>query len=319
MIKQYTLLCLLLALFNSYNIDGQGKVAYKINQKDLFPEGIAYSSLTNSFYVSSIKKTKILQINASNGKVKDFIASNVIGMSILGIAIDDQRKLLWACANISKNNKRISSIVKFNLSTGKLIKSFERINSFASTYNDLVIDHAGNVYFTDTDNNVVYKIESSFDSVYVFISGKQIEQPNGITISNNNGYLYVASQTNGIRIIDIKSKEIIDTPNTVYNTKGIDGLKFYKNSLIGIQNGVNDLSEINICRYFLNDEGTKIIMSKIIDKNNPNFEIPTTFVIVQNKLFCIANSQFDNFDFSDYSVPKPNKLKNIIILRYDLR
>ena len=51
---------MLIFLFIQCEQLNKGKPVYYIHEKDLFPEGIAYSSLTNALYVSSIKKTKII-------------------------------------------------------------------------------------------------------------------------------------------------------------------------------------------------------------------------------------------------------------------
>ena len=70
-------------------------IAYRITEQDLIPEGITYASTTNSFYISSIHKTKIVQIDAKTGKFKDFISSDILGLGVLGMMVDEKNQQLW--------------------------------------------------------------------------------------------------------------------------------------------------------------------------------------------------------------------------------
>ncbi len=306
-------ICLLIISCNNK----KSSVAYKIAEKDLIPEGIAYSSSTNSFYLSSIFKTKIIQINAESGEFKDFISSYLLGIAVLGMDIDETNQKLWACANGTKSGSRISTISSFNLKTAELIKTYEKNDTVRNTMNDLAIDIHGNVYFTNSAQQTIYKINNRTDSLETFMDDTKIKNPNGITISPDNKHLYVACFANGIRVIDIDKKTVVNTIDTTINSGGIDGLKYYKNSLIGIQNGFKSESKIKISRYFLDESGTKIISLEILDQNNPNFDIPTTFAIVNDELFCLATSQLGNIT-REAKIINRDSLKDVIILKYSL-
>lgn len=298
--------------------NSRSNIAYKITEQDLIPEGITYSSLTNSFYVSSIYKTKIIQIDAKTGVFKDFIPSDLFQMRYLGMVVDETKNLLWACGNMIKNNESNSTITRFDLNTGELIKSLSYKDTAVHTYNDIVLDEEGNCYFTDSHGECVYTIETTSDSISIFYQGTEISHPNGITISPDFKYLYIASTDKGIRVLDIQKREIIGRADSTFSSTGIDGLKYYKKSLIGIQNAVDDKSQIKIARYFLDESGTKIIKMEIIDQNNPLFDIPTTFVIVGDDLYCLANSQLNNISSYDFKIIDHEALKEVLILKYPL-
>lgn len=316
--KKLSLLTIMSLLIVSCNQENHHNIAYRIGEKDLIPEGITYSSTSNSFYLSSIYKTKIIQIDAKTGEFKDFIPSDLLNLSFLGLFADEARNHLWACGNMTQIGKSLSMVSKFNLISGELLKSYSYADTAANTYNDLALDNDGNVYFTDSDGQHVYKIDKLTDSVNIFYDGIEIAHPNGITISPDNKYLYIASNTNGIRVLDIEKQKIIGDPDTSINSTGIDGLKYYKNGLIGIQNEVKTRSEVIIAQYFLDNTGTKITRMKIIDQNDPNFDIPTTFTIVNNRLYCLANSQLWNISMEN-KIVSPEKLNDVLILKYKLR
>lgn len=290
--------------------------AYRLSENDLIPEGITYSPKTDHFYISSIYKTKIVKVDAKTGKFDDFVPTGVHNMSYLGMITDDRENHLWACGNLTENGKTTSTVSKFDLHTGKVVKIYS-LNDTASLYNDLVQDSQGNIYFTDSHTGKIGIINHATDSIHILYQGKPDEMPyaNGITISPDNKYLYVASGL-GIHILDIKKKEPVWVSDTM--SAGIDGLKFYNNSLIGIKNGVYKLEDISIIKFHLDDSGTKIIGSELIDKGNSEFDIPTTFTIKDNKLFVIANSQLQNINFPKLEIKDTTKLQEIKILQYQL-
>ncbi len=156
---------LLIILFFSANAqNAENRAAYRITEQDLIPEGITYSALTNLFYLSSIHKTKIVQIDAKTGKFKDFIPSDLLEMRFLGMITDDSRNHLWACGN----NENNSTIAKFNLQTGELIKSYKQVDSVKNMFNDLVMDNKGNIYFTNSNKQTIYMIDQQTDTVSIF-------------------------------------------------------------------------------------------------------------------------------------------------------
>lgn len=299
--------------FCSYGQINTAKIAYRVSEKDLIPEGITYSSTTNSFYLSSIHKNKIVQINAETGGFKDFISSDLIDMSILGMIVDDRKNHLWACAN--KDNQ--STVAKFDLKTGELLKSYMRVDTVENTFNDLVQDKEGNIYFTNTNKQTVYMIDKNTEIVSVLFDSPEILHPNGITISPDNKYLYIASTEFGIRILDIMSKKILNDPNG-FLAYGLDGLKFYNNKLIGLQNEVRR-NEVNLSYYLLDETGTIVIGKEIIEQNNPSYNIPTTFVIVNDRLYCLANSQMANINFVTNEIRSYETLDDVLILEYKLK
>ncbi len=296
----------------------QAQIAYRVTEKDLIPEGITYSRATHSFYISSLHKNKIVQIDAETGKFRDFIASGLLPMRFLGMIIDRDRKHLWACGNINKDGKQHSTVAKFDLKTGKLINSFLHMDTIENIYNDLVQDKDGNIYFTNTALQTVHIIAKDDETARVFFDSPAILHPNGITISPDSKYLYIASNDNGIMILDIKKKRIVNKPDNRFDSKGLDGLKYYKNNLIGLQNEVKSRSDVKLARYFLDETGTEIISMKIMDQNNSNFDIPTTFVMDGDNLYLLANSQMANFDFSTNKIRSHDALDDVLILKYKL-
>ncbi|MCP4181485.1 MAG: hypothetical protein GY756_27290 [bacterium] len=319
--SKFKLLCTVLVvglLLNSCNQDNNDIVAYRITEQDLIPEGISYSTLTNSFYVSSILKTKIVQVSKKNGDVKDFIPSDLVDMRFVGMFADDSNGYLWALGNMKKPDGRQSSVSRFDLKTGKLLKIYYQPDTVNHMYNDIIVDKKGDVYFTDSDGQSIYKIDKQTDSITLFYECEEIFHPNGITISPDNKYLYIASGTNGIRTLNIEKRKVVGEVNPSVDSKGLDGIEYYKNSIIGIQNYIKDIHKTKISRYYLDQDGKNLMHEEIIDQNNLYFDIPTTLDIVDDYIYCLASSQLDNVDWTEYKIKDSSELKDVLILKYKL-
>lgn len=316
--KINTIILILCCLISCADNKDNYKVAFKISEKDLIPEGITYSSNTKSFYLGSLFKSKIIKIDENTGKFYDFAVVETKGMKILGLLADDERNLLWACGNLRNQNQNLSVIYKFNIKDGQLLKSYTFEDTLNNTYNDLAQMKNGDIYFTDSNNKSIYKIDYLTDSVNVFLDSDEISHPNGITISPDEKYIYAASDDKGIRIIDVKTKKILNAQDVSGNSTGIDGLKFYKNSLIGLQNEVKRAEDRKIIRFSLDKNYSMITSMEVIDKGNKYFDIPTTVVINKNKLYCLATSQMAQLDGKTSSIRDYNKLTDNIILEYQL-
>lgn len=314
----WTLVMLLVLTLHSCAQVKKSCIAYTIPEKNLIPEGITFSSSTNCFYISSIYKGKIVSVDAETGLVKDFMHSDSLNMSFLGMITDERERTLWACGNMKKDGRSVSCIAKFSLKTGDLLRVYSLNSPLTSLYNDLVQDDNKNIFFTDSRNHAVYVIEAKSDTIALFYNGEEITHPNGITISPDNKYLYIASTDKGVRTLDIQNRKIVDSLCTSINSTGIDGLKFFNKNLIGIQNAVKNHEEINISVYYLDESGTSIVRKSPIDLNNPLFDIPTTFVFVGKSLYCIANSQLKNFNASSFKIINEDILQDITILKYEL-
>ena len=290
-------------------------IAYVLDEKDLIPEGVAYDKQTQMLFVSSINKRKIVSVN-QEGIIKDFIESGQNNiLAVLGMEVDPTRRHLWVCSEWDNPRKIVvdsllhTSIYKYNIETGSLIKKYVLKDTTQRLLNDLTISSDGTVYITESLQGKVYIIRPEKDSLELFIDSDHYYYANGITISDNNKYLYV-SHFGGTHIVDLEKNTVekLKHPENI-STGRVDGLAFYKNSLI--------MHQGEICRYYLNESGDSIINKEIIERNNPLFEIPTTGEIVGNEYFYIANSQLGSFDEKGFVFPD-EELDSVYILKSKL-
>ena len=291
-------------------------LAFSIKEKDLFPEGMTYDPVGKAFYIGSIHKGKIIKVD-KNGKVTDFIKAGQDGLlPTVGLRIDTKRQHLWVISSFGRANSSISQeffgssgVFKYNLKTGKLIKKYMLKQEEKHFLNDLVISSKGDVYLTDSYKPAVYKISAKVDKIEKFVDLEGF--PNGIAFTPDESKLFVASES--IYLLDIKTKKAINLKHHPALSMGADGMYFYKNSLVIIQNSIQ-----RVVRMYLNDDFTEIEKYENLEINNPIFNIPTTGVIIKDTFYFIANSQLTDYNEKGEIFPL-SKLVETQILKIKLK
>lgn len=291
---------------------------YILNEIDLVPEGIAYSKNNKAFYLTSIAKSKIIVVDEKSGNQYDFIAEKEFGFTPgCGIWVDDSMNRLYAVGGYYTSSRATTFLYSFNLRTRQLLKKYEIADTGDHFLNDMVVDNKSNIYLTDTKASAIYLLKSGSDSLQQFFVSEEIKYPNGIAISDDFTKLYIASHTQGVRVMDISTKTLLNERDTTLISKGIDGLEFYKGNLYGIQNAVRANGH-SFRRLLLNSTQDQITGMEIIDSNNPMLNVPLTFCIAGKKAVVIGNSnlQFLNQDKLEFTLT--DSTKNTHLLVYEL-
>ncbi len=304
-------LVLLVFLLGSLMVDAQPvEVAFRITEKDLIPEGIAYDATSKNFFVSSIHKNKIIRIDERH-KVTDFIKSGKEGIGqVLGMKVSDGK--LWVCSNTGKGNAQDQSMVHaFNLASGDLVNKWMLPPGELHLFNDLAVDSHGNVIISDSDYGAIYRVNPKSSNLELLIKDDRLHYANGITITPDDAV--IVNTFKGFFKINAVAQELKALPFPNYYVIGIDGLCFYKQSLIGIQNVTYPVS---INQYQLNAPFDKIESARVLVADHPLFDIPTTGVIVDDWFYFIANSQMSNLEKS--KIIDPSKLKEVVIMKIKL-
>lgn len=271
---------------------------FSINQKDLITEGIAFDQTKNRYFISSIHQRKILEIDENN-KVSAFSKESDGLWSVLGMKVDEANQILWVCTTAfpqmrgyQKDDDGKSAIFKYDLKTGDLIKKYLLSNETQKhALGDLVINKNGDVFATDSLSPFIYTIDSKKDKIEIFLQNNFFASLQGLTFSPDEKYLFVADYSKGISKINMKTKKITQLlPKSNITVLGIDGLYYFDEDLIAIQNGVNPQ---RVLRLELNKNYSKISGFKVLESNHPNFNEPTLGLIIDREFYFIANSQWE--------------------------
>jgi DNA-binding beta-propeller fold protein YncE len=280
-------------------------------EKDLIPEGVAIDPVSKKVYLNSLKSAKIVRCNLDGSNVEEFLANHEHGY-FSGFGMTIKGDTLYALGNgLSKENNS-SILLLLDIASRELIQSYTLDNGNFVYLNDIAVDSQGSVYITDSESSDIYTINPATSQLEVFFSHNEVKHSNGIAISDDGKYLYLASYTSGIRILDITRKRLINQSNTF---KGIDGMKYFQNNLIAIINGRRDLSLNGIFRFGLNANGSDIISENKISDFEHASDIPTTFAIYDGHMYFVADSQLDNFNQENNTIIHPDQLENYRLTR----
>jgi hypothetical protein len=270
---------------------GTSKQVVTLNEKELHPEGVTYLPKSRIWLASSIRKRKVVAFDIKTGQCTDWLKDTSM-LSVLAMKADAKEQFLWiataAFAEMEHFDKAMegkAEVLKVDIHTRKIVKRFGVDGKHV--FGDLIVAPNGVVYISDSGKPLVYKIENDVISEFVSFE-KDGFNLQGLAFNSNCSKLFVADYLNGITVVDMatKAKTVLAFPEGT-SAKGIDGLVFYKNSLIAIQNGVKP---IRIVEFQLNEKQNEISGFKVLDNNRPEFNEPALATIVGEKLYFFANS-----------------------------
>lgn len=287
---------------------GHGEVVSKIQEKDLITEGLTYDPQEEKFYIGSVRKRKIITVD-KNGQTSDFTSSQQDGLwGVFGLKIDAKRRILWAASSVitemsgfSKEEENQVAIFQYDLKSKKLIKKFSLPSDKQKhLFGDLTINSQGDVFITDSFSPNIYKISLEKNALETFLSGPFVSLQ-GIAFSSDGKKFFVSDYSQGIFSVDLASKNItkLSSPNNA-TLLGIDGIYFYQDSLIAVQNGVNPQ---RIIRLSLSSNLQNIDKLEVIEASKTLLPDPTLGTIVSNEFYFLANAQWGNFDKTGNILP----------------
>ena len=285
-------------------------------ERDLIPEGIAIDEAHQQIFINSLKKNKIVSCAMEGDKARNFIGSGQHGY-LSGFGMTVMGDTLFALGNVLQRHNNKSVLLLLNTSTGDLIRSYELDDTSFIYLNDLAVSEHHHVYITDSESNRIFTVNPVKGGIEVYFEDDEILHPNGIAISDDALFLYVATWRKGIRILDLSKKRIINQAHT--ESAGIDGLKYYKGSLYGIVNARRDSESNGLYRFELDQTLTEIVSSHKLIEFGSGFSIPTTLDIYRDQIYFVTNSQLDNFNQETNEIIDTSILSPYEIMRYSIK
>ncbi|MEQ8363347.1 MAG: hypothetical protein RH948_10800 [Cyclobacteriaceae bacterium] len=301
-------------------VEIKSDTAFSIKDSGSHIESIAFDETNNEFYFAGIHKKKIIKRD-KNGKLTDFAKSGEHGLSaVFDLQIDRENNVLWACASpmpemVGYDSTQHSALFKFSTKTGALLGKYETEKTTSSVFGDLTLNAKGEVFVSDGKTNTIFIVDEKTKTLQTYFTSEEFWNIQGITFSTDDRYLFIADYIKGPYRLDTSNKKLIQLESDIEQSlKGMDGLLFFNNSLIAIQNGV---TPNRVTRYFLNDEFSEIQSATIIDKNHPAFGEPTMGCLNGNRLYYVANSPWAAYD-EGFNL-KPDLIKDVVILSTELK
>jgi sugar lactone lactonase YvrE len=300
-----------------------GVLAMTIPEKNLIVKGITYDPRRNTFYAGSIHQRKIVSI-LPDGSVRDAVSEAAEGLlSPVAVKVDAARNHLWVLDVMRSSGARLhdsamtgaSRLRQYDLESMRLVRTYTAADTLEHFYNDLVILRNGDIFITDSRNGSIYTLNRTNNTLEPWYDRNDMYYPNGIAVSADQKYLFV-SHWQGISRISVAGKQSqLMTAKVKTTLTGIDGLYFYNDGLIAVQNSAGPQSRI--MRYDLGKNYDTVTKATIMESGHHLHNIPTTGVIVGEDFYYVANSQLQNFDVNGTIFP-PDRLQPTYILKIPL-
>ncbi len=306
---------LLLIFFLSVKANAQQykvRPAFTLNELPAIIEGMTYDPVDSKFYFGESVNFKILRYTKSGRSAGNIDAAKDGLTSILGMSVSSATHHLWVCGALNVQGKKIMCVFQYNLNDGRLTNRFPDTSGKARLFNDVTITEEGSVYTTDTYTRSLYKMDTVNKIAILYLQSDSLRDGNGITAHGN--ILYI-STSRGFARVNTLDKTITLNKFANFMIAGNDGLYYYNNSLIGIQ---NVFFPVTIGRYYLDSEGKSITRAVILAVDHPSFVIPTTGVVVNNDFYFMANNNIGTYDPDNDKQLNMSKIEKISIVKIPL-
>jgi hypothetical protein len=267
----------------------RARVAFVTEEKDLVPEGLAYDAKRDVFYLSSLNRRKIVQIDQDK-KVSDFVpADRDHLLPVLGIRLDPADGTVWANCFADRG---VSELVHYD-GTSVLLGRYALKDEGKHGFNDLVVRKNGDVILTDSLGNQVLRFDRKTSAFVPLALYRALLYPNGIAIDENEEQLFVADALGVVRVNLATGASADVNPGPRKTLAGFDGLYWYKGGLVGVQNGIGSA---RVAAFRLSSDGLLVKQAAVLEYRSPLTTLPTTGAIRGNDFYFIVNSQIDNLN-----------------------
>ena len=282
----------------------KARVAFVTEEKDLVPEGLAYDAKRDVFYLSSLNRRKIVKI-AQDGTVSDFVPTGRDHLlPVLGIRMDPVDDTIWANCFADRG---VTELVHYD-GNGTLLGRYAPKDDVKHGFNDLVVRKNGDVILTDSLDNAVLRFDRKTSSFARLPLHRAVFYPNGLALADDDRQLFVADALGVVRV-DLATGASADiNPGVRRTLAGFDGMYWYKDGLIGVQNGIGSP---RVAAFRLSADGSTVKQSAILEYRSPQTVLPTTGATHGNDFYFIVNSQIDNLN--DDKVLDATRLERIRI------
>ncbi len=313
----------ILAMWHSkFSPVNRSRIAFTIDQYDFMPEGMAYDPRSKRFFIGSGRYARVMAVD-SLGHTYEFGHLDHDGpVGAFGMTVDTIRNRLWVVGTASNWQKGYTDEQRGNTAAfGLDLETGETrdIYTFPGGHpdfgiNDLTVVKSGDIYVTAS-------------SVYKFTPGNPLPEEivpidvaygtNGIAVTPDDHWLFVGDYPTGVLAVDLTTDTYhwITCPDTL-TLAGIDGLYFYENSLVAIQNVMDPWQAI---RFFLNDTYTAVDSAKILERGNPDVVEAFTGAIVNDSLYYVGIGPIpDGIPEGYYTPAQHRQLGRVFVLKTKL-
>lgn len=294
---------------------------FVIRDKTLHIESITPGEKEGVFYAACIHKRKVVRV--VDGEVQDIkgLGPDRPG-AVFDVKMDRDGRHLWISSSPmpemeDAGQSAASAVIRYDTREEKIADIYLPMNTTEELiFGSLAFDPAGEVYVSDSKSNLIFRVDRKQKKLIQYHSSEEFWNIQGLAFSPDGKFMFVADYVKGIFRIDRKNFEAkLLQPRFDMSLKSVDGLVFYKNTLIAIQNGVFPM---RVVQYTLSKSMDQLTGYTIIDQAHPAFHEPTQGSLSGDVFYYVAGSYWEGYDETRALKPD-SQLKEVAILKTNLK
>jgi hypothetical protein len=271
-----------------------------LGQADLISEDLAYDPRTKIFFVSSVRHRKIVALRPDHTET-DFVSEGRDGIwSVLALAVDDARRLLWATTAAmpqsvpppSAKEAGRSALLAYDLASGALRARYDLPPGAHAVLGDMTIGPHGDIYVSEAEQGVVYILRSGHRALEVLVPAGTFVSPQNPAATPDGLRLFVADYTRGVGVIELTTGRVSWLPLPEKLTlAGTDGMYLAGQTLFAVQNGTNPN---RVLRVHLNPALDRVLSWEAVESGSPQLGSPTHGVVVGSSFDFLGKSGWEH-------------------------
>lgn len=283
---------------------GEVDVFSRLGAEHAMPEGMAYDPERDRLLVGTVRDGEILA--SENGEDWTVIASPDTVPELLGVfdlAVDAERGHLWvATGRVSqfqgepREDDVRSSLLRLDLETGELQAEFPvSSGSGRNLLGSLAVTGDGSVFAADTQAPIIYRLQPGQETLRPYFGHSSFTSLRGLALNDDDSLLYIADYELGLFVIDATGGQQawqLNVPDS-FNAGGIDGLFYWENHLVAIQNAI---TPERVVRLELEGNGLGVANVAPLAAAHEDFDTPTFGAINGQDLYFFGASHWQHVD-----------------------
>lgn len=276
------------------------EVFLQIDAAELHPESFVVLN-DGTVLLGSVREKKIVKVQP-DGTYVDFVETPY---AVLGMKYDSLTNTLWAATAAmpemlafepADNGKSV--VLQIDVENELILQGLEYDEG--SIIGDIYPDSEKRLWLSNSMSPYLSRDDTDTTNYYGAFTRKQFDLTNthfnlqGLALTDDEQYLYFSDYISGLFRVNIATDNIeqVFAPSTSL-LKGIDGLYYYRNSLIAIHNGTKPYK---VVQYFLDESGTNILVERVINRGGESLGEPTLGQVKDGYFYYLANSPWPAYD-----------------------
>ena len=286
----------------------RGRRLATLADSTFWPEGMDVDPRSGRIFVASVGHRTVAVVEP-NGSSRELWPGDRDDLgAVLGVRFDTTRNMIWATTSpvhqapgFAHGDTVRASLLRVRPSDGTVERRWDLPPTPGGhILGDLAIGPRGDVFVTDSDDPVLYRLRPGADTL------ESMRHPlfhslQGLAPSPDGRWLILADYSLGLLRVDLERGEVIRLDDAPRSTSlGCDGIAWDRGAIVAVQNGV---APARVMRFVLDSTFSRITAADVIDQSTEVADEPTIGAIFRGRFVYVANSQWSKFDHAGRHIP----------------